>query len=68
MKVPDGSHGLKRACGTRKAVDIGRASQYEQVKRQLGLLILAAIAEAHSAEQSAFINVDDCVSSHVRLL
>ena len=54
MKAPDSGHVDGRAC-THRHMDIGRASQYEQEERQLGLRILAAIAGARSAEQSAFM-------------
>ena len=51
-----------------RVVDIGRASQYEEAGRQPELRILAAIAGAQSAEQSAFMDGDVCDSRHVRFL
>ena len=56
MKAPDGGCVDGRAC-THRHSDIGRARRYEHAGRQAVVRILAAIAGARSAEQSAFINI-----------
>lgn len=60
MKAPDCVHMDGRAC-THRHMDIGRASRYEQVGRQAGLRIPAAIAE-----QSAFTPDDIHAWQHPR--
>ena len=56
-----------RAC-TNEVLDIRRANLYEQVARQCGLRIQAAIAGVHRTEQSTFMPGGACASRHVRLL
>ena len=61
MKVPDSSDVTEHAC-MRRHMAIGRADPYEQVGREAGLRIWAAIVRARSAEQSTFIDCNVCFS------